>query len=161
MKILKHFQLLMLSLIILLSGSNITAYAKEIPQESDNIIATYEFDINSYNASNNVIPLANVNDTFYVYNGSHTGSTRSYYGSKLKYTVTITDINGNPVNNILSVQLYSGNVKIHEGQFWANGSSNTIYDISISSGNSYYFKYIIAYGNTQTLKVRMSITAYT
>lgn len=161
MKALKQFQSLILSLVMLFCGSSITAYATETPQDFERVVSTYDFDIVSYNGSDNVVPLADVSDTFYVYNGTHTGSTRSYYGSKLKYTVTITDSSGNPVDNILAVQIYSGNLKIHEGQFWADGASNTIYDISISSGGSYYFKYIIAYGNTRTLKVRMSITAYT
>ena len=91
---------------------------------------------------------------------SHTGSTRTYYGNTLKYGITVTDVNGNAVDNIVAIRLYRSNGSlVSEDQVWCNGIQN-IRKASISSGSAYYFKYLLAYGTTRTLKVHMYITSY-
>ncbi len=162
MKAFVKIQALFLSIALLLCvGSNV-AYATEALEATSEIcVEAYDFNITpDMHEGEFSVTRANVDNTFNVY-GSHTGSTRQYYGSKLKYTVTITDANGRSADNILAIQLYSSNGnKLDEKQFWANGNQNTIRDISISYGGSYYFKYVQAYGDLRTLRVHMEITAY-
>ncbi len=160
MKAFTKIQALVLSIAMLFCVTATTAYASE-PIATDSIpVATYDFEVMPDMNGSEIALLANVNNTFNVY-GSHTGSTRNYYGNKLKYTITITDATGHSANNILAIQLYSSNgSKVDEKQFWANGNQNTIRDISISYGGAYYFKYVQAYGDLRTLRVHMEITAY-
>ena len=104
---------------------------------------------------------SNVDDTFNVYL-SHTGSSRTYSGRYIRYSIEITDTNGNAVDNILAVQFFDSatNTLRRENQFWANGSISAVQDIPVSSGQSYYFKYLLAYGTARTLRVRMTISSY-
>ena len=160
MKAFTKIQALVLSIAMLFCVTATTAYATE-PIATDSIpVVTYDFEITPDMSGSEIALLANVNNTFNVY-GSHTGSTRNYYGNKLRYSVTITDANGRAANNILAIQLYSSDgVYRHEGQFWADGGLHIIQDISISYGGAYYFKYVQAYGDLRTLRVHMEITAY-
>ncbi len=105
-----------------------------------------------------IMPL-DVDDTFWITN-SYTGSTRTYYGNTLRYAITVTDANGNAVNSVLAVRLYnSKDSMIREYQFNADGGQYNR-EISISSGSSYYFKYLLAYGSVRTLKIRMQIISF-
>lgn len=162
MKFLTKIQALFLSIAMLLCVTSGVAYAAEAPQtEGETYVATYDFEITP-DMREGVLALerANVDNTFNVY-GSHTGSTRQYYGSKLKYTVTITDANGRSADNILAIRLCQpGGSIVNESQFWADGAGHLVTGLPISSGGSYYFQYIQAYGNLRTLRVRMVITAY-
>lgn len=164
MSFFKRIQLIIISFVMLFCSINTTVFATELTPKNltEKEIATLDFEVNSNSQTNAIISslATDVNNTFNVY-GQHTGSARQYYGSKIKYTITITDTNGNSVENILAVQFFnSNNYKIDESQFWANGSTNTILNIPISSGETYYFKYVLAYGTLRTLKVHMVITSY-
>lgn len=160
MKTFKHFSSLMLVAIMMICSVNITAFAAEnntLPK-SDTVI---EFEITPEIASNSgevaVATTVLANDTFNV-TGTHTGSTRTYYGNTFNYHITITDTNGNPVGNILSVQLYnSSNSQVDEKQFWADGKTY-VCGYNIPYGSAYYFKYALAYGDMRTLKIHMVIT---
>ena len=55
---------------------------------------------------------SNVDDTFYV-TESHTGNTRVYSGSHLKYSITVTDANGNATNNILVVRFCQNGIMLN------------------------------------------------
>ena len=160
MKLFKRIQIMILALVMCLGTfGGTTAFAAEIPEE---IVETIEFEI-TQNETNGVVSLmatSNVDDTFNVYL-SHTGSSRTYSGRYIRYSIEITDTNGNAVDNILAVRLYdsTGSLK-SEGQFWANGSLNIIQDIPVSSGHSYYFQYLLAYGTARTLRVHMEISSY-
>ena len=160
MKTFKRIHTLFLALIMCISTlSGTTAFAAEIPQETTEI---YDFEVTFNEGSEETMltPRADVNNTFNVYL-EHTGSSRTYSGRYLRYSIEITDTNGNPVDNILAVRLYdSSNSLKRENQFWANGSLNIIQNIPISSGTPYYFKYILAYGTARTLRVHMEITSY-
>lgn len=160
MKNFKRFSSLMLVAIMMICSVSTTAFAAEnnTLSESDTVM---EFEITPEMVSRAaaVTPGNPVDNTFNV-TGSHTGSRRTYYGNTLRYKITVTDTNGNPVGNILSVQLYnSSNGLINENQMWADGASYT-YNISISYGSEYYFKYALAYGDMRTLRIRMVIIAY-
>lgn len=163
MKIFKRIQVMFLALVMCLgSVGGKTALAAEIHNEAKETIATYDFEILTAETGGEIdlLAVSNVNNTFNVYN-SHTGSSRNYSGNYLRYCIEITDVNGNPVDNILAVQLYdSTNTLRRENQFWADGSLNIIQDIPISSNRSYYFKYLLAYGTTRTLRVHMEISSY-
>ena len=163
MKIFKRIQVMFLALVMCLgSVGGTTALAAEIHNEAKETIATYDFEILTAETGGEIdlLAVSNVNNTFNVYN-SHTGSSRNYSGNYLRYCIEITDVNGNPVDNILAVQLYdSTNTLRRENQFWADGSISAVQDIPISSGTSYYFKYLLAYGTARTLRVHMTITSY-
>lgn len=160
MKIFKRIQIMILALVMCLGTvGGTTAFAAEIPEET---VETLEFEItpNENNGEISLMATSNVDDTFNVYL-SHTGSSRTYSGRYIRYSIEITDTNGNAVDNILAVRLYdsTGSLK-SEGQFWANGSLNIIQDIPVSSGRSYYFQYLLAYGTARTLRVHMEISSY-
>lgn len=160
MKIFKRIQIMILALVMCLGTiGGTTAFAAEIPEET---IETYDFEITPAENEEEIslMSTSSVNNTFNVYM-EHTGSSRTYSGNYLRYSIEITDTNGNAVDNILAVRLYDskGSLK-SEGQFWANGSLNIIQNIPVSSGTSYYFKYLLAYGTARTLRVHMEITSY-
>lgn len=160
MKLFKRIQSIALTLIMCLGAvTGTTAFAAEVPEET---IETYDFEITPAENEEeiNLLSTSSVNNTFNVYL-EHTGSSRTYSGNYLRYSIEITDTNGNAVDNILAVRLYDskGSLK-SEGQFWADGSLNIIQNIPISSGASYYFKYLLAYGSARTLRVHMEITSY-
>ena len=160
MKIFKRIQILLLALVVCLGTvGGITVFAAEIPQET---VETIEFEITPSESNREVSLMAtsNVNDTFNVYL-EHTGSSRTYSGRYIRYTIKVTDSNGNPVDNILAVRLYDSSNSIRrENQFRADGSISAVQDIPVSSGTSYYFKYLLAYGTARTLRVHMTITSY-
>ena len=160
MKIFKRIQVMFLALVMCLGTvGGTTAFAAEIPEET---VETIEFEItpNESNGEISLMATSNVNDTFNVYL-EHTGSSRTYSGRYIRYSIEITDTNGNPVDNILAVRLYDsrGSLK-SEGQFWADGSISAVQNIPVTAGQSYYFKYLLAYGTARTLRVHMTITSY-
>ena len=160
MKIFKRIQIMILALVMCIGTiGGTTAFAAEIPEET---VETIEFEItpNENIGEANLMATSNVDDTFNVYL-DHTGSSRTYSGRYIRYSIEITDTNGNPVDNILAVRLYDSRGSLRsEGQFWANGAINAVQDIPVSSGQSYYFRYLLAYGTARTLRVRMTITSY-
>lgn len=159
----KAIHILVLALIMVLGTMSTTASAAELPETNDEAIASYDFVITPDKLESSDISILStsfVNNTFNVTN-SHTGSSRTYSGKYLRYTITITDINGNPVNNILAVRLYdSNNTLKREDQFWADGGLNIIQNIPINSGTAYHFQYLLAYGTSRTLRVHMEISSY-
>ena len=160
MKIFKRIQIMFLALVMCFGTiGGTTAFAAEIPEET---VETIEFEItpNENTGEANLMATSNVDDTFNVYL-DHTGSSRTYSGKYIRYSIEITDTNGNAVDNILAVRLYDSRGSLRsEGQFWANGAINAVQDIPVSSGQSYYFRYLLAYGTARTLRVRMTITSY-
>lgn len=161
MKRVKRIGFLFLALIMCISVTGgTTVFAAEIPEET---VETVEFEITP-NENTEVVSLmatSNVDDTFNVYL-NHTGSSRTYSGKYIRYTIKVTDANGNPVDNILAVQFLDSatNTLRRENQFWADGSISAVQDIPVSFGQSYYFKYLLAYGTARTLRIRMTITSY-
>lgn len=160
MKIFKRIQVMFLALVMCLGTvGGTTAFAAEIPEET---VETVEFEItpNKNTGEVSLMATSNVDDTFNVYL-EHTGSSRTYSGKYIRYTIKVTDANGNPVDNILAVRLYDSSNSIRrENQFRADGSISAVQDIPVSSGSSYYFKYLLAYGTARTLRVHMTITSY-
>ena len=160
MKIFKRIQIMFLALVMCFGTvGGTTAFAAEIPEKT---IETIEFEItpNENTGEANLMATSTVDDTFNVYL-DHTGSSRTYSGKYIRYSIEITDTNGNAVDNILAVRLYDSRGSLRsEGQFWANGAINAVQDIPVSSGQSYYFRYLLAYGTARTLRVRMTITSY-
>lgn len=160
MKIFKRIQVMFLALVMCLGTvGGTTAFAAEIPEET---VETVEFEItpNENTGEVSLMATSNVDDTFNVYL-EHTGSSRTYSGKYIRYTIKVTDANGNPVDNILAVRLYDSSNSIRrENQFRADGSISAVQDIPVSSGSSYYFKYLLAYGTARTLRVHMTITSY-
>lgn len=161
MKIFKRIQVLFLALVMCLGTvGGTTAFAAEVSKET---VETYEFEITPDENAGEIglMATSNVDDTFNVYL-SHTGSSRIYSGKYIRYTIKVTDANGHAVDNILAVQFLDSatNTLRRENQFWADGSISAVQDIPVSSGSSYYFKYLLAYGTARTLRVHMTITSY-
>jgi len=160
MKTFKRFSTLMLVAIMLICSVNTTAFAAE-----NNTLPEYgtvmEFEITPEMMSKNGEVAVDTNvlaDHIFNVTGIYTGSTRPYYGNSFQYQITVTDVNGNTVNNMLSIQFYnSSNAKIDERFVWANGATNG-YTLNVSYGSSYYFKYALAHGDMRTLRVHMVIT---
>lgn len=156
MKTFKCFSSLMLVAIMMICSVSTTAFAAENNTLSEsNTVMEFEITPEMMSRSGTVV----ANNTWNV-TGTHTGSTRAYYGNTLRYQITVTDVNGNPVGNMISLQLYtSSNAKIYEKPLWADGNE-VRENIPISYGSSYYFKYALAYGDMRPLKVHMIITVF-
>ncbi len=159
MKTFKHFSTLMLVVAMLICSVNTTAFAAEnnaVPESAT--VMEFEITPEMMSMAKPVTPSDPVNEPFNV-TGEHTGSSRIYYGNTVKYLIRITDTNGNPVDNMFAVKLYnSSNVLVHEGQMWADGLYHEFLNIPISYGQTYYFKYALAYGNLRTVRIHMQIS---
>lgn len=131
------------------NGETITTYEMEVTPE---MLAEGDYGI---------MPCADVDQTFTM-TTSHRGADRTYSGNYLQYSVTVTDVNGNAVNNSISVQLwdYNHNYPLMDTSVNADGFTVTKSQVSITSGRVYYFKYVLTSGTIRTLRVRMRITAY-
>ncbi len=132
--------------------------------ENGETITTYEMEITPEMAADGdygIMPLADIDQTFTM-TTSHRGADRTYSGNYLKYSVTVTDSNGNAVANTISVQLkdYNHSYPLVDSRVDADGSTNTFSKISITPGRVYYFYYVLTSGTTRTLRVRMQITSY-
>lgn len=160
MKTAKKIKGLLLATVMCISTLSTPVLAAETETTSETM--EYDFEIAPDMIRDDgiaVLSTSSVDNTFNV-TGSHTGSTRSYSGSKLRYSIRITDTNGNAANNILAVRFCQNGRTLREDQYWANGSTSVVQGIPISSGQSYYFQYLLAYGTTRTLKVHMVISSY-
>lgn len=148
-----HFRRLgaLLLTVLLISTINTPVLAAETKQ----VIYDYQFDITPDMVSEDgsvIIPLSDaaIDQTFSM-TSSHTGSTRRYTGNHLSYGAQISGAPG----NILAVQFFhSSGTKVAEEQFWCNGEYHSGY-IPIVSGNSYYIKYLLAYGTPTPITVHM------
>lgn len=132
--------------------------------ENGETITTYEMEITPEMVANGdygIMPCADIDQTFSM-TTSHRGADRTYSGNYLQYSVTVTDVNGNAVDNIISVQLrdYNHTYALTDTRVTADGFTVTKSQISITPGRVYYFKYVLTSGITRTLRVRMRITSY-
>lgn len=163
MKVLKRIYTLLFIAIITISSVGTTVFAAETKSNEKTVVETFDFEITPQTSNSGIVPINSINsidNTFNVYL-EHRGSNRTYSGNYIRYTIRITDVNGNPVNNIMAVRLYDANNNLKcEDQFWADGNAHAVQDIPVSSSTSYYFKYLLAYGTARTLKVHMIITSY-
>lgn len=119
----------------------------------------YEFDI-VQEGEYGIMPYSL--DQSFTMGSYHRGADRSYSGRKLQYSVTVTDVNGNAVDNMIAVDLhdYNHSYGISGVNVKADGATITIPNISITPGRLYYFEYTRISGASRTLKVRMRITDY-
>lgn len=148
-------------MIVCVSGTTVFASESSIETTSSPQQETIcEFDITPEMVNEDgsvIIPRSTIDQSFNM-TTSHTGSTRTYYGNAIRFGVIITDTNGNAVDNIVAIRLYHSSGRlISEDQVWCNGVQNNR-EVAISYGSSYYFQYLLAYGTTRTLRVRMIIT---
>ena len=161
MNFLKRINIMLLVVIIITFNIGTTAFASQTSEQTKTSTKTYDFEISSNGEVTEIYKISrtNVDDIFSVYL-EHTGSSRYYTGNYLRYTITVTDANGNAVDNILAVRLCRGSRIEREDQFRADGTSHAVQNIPISSSSSYYFKYLLAYGTARTLRVHMTISSY-
>ena len=89
-----------------------------------------------------IVPLSAAIDQSFTMTSSHTGSTRQYVGNHLAYGAQISGAPG----NILALQFFHSS--------GTNGEYHSGY-IPIVSGNSYYIKYLLAYGTPTPITVHM------
>lgn len=132
--------------------------------EDGGIVTTYEFEVTPEMAAEGdygIMPCADVDQTFTM-TTSHRGGDRQYSGEYLRYSVTVTDSNGNYADNTISVQLwdYNHSYALTDTRVDADGLTVTRNGIDIVPNRMYYFKYVLTYGSTRTLRVRMQITSY-
>lgn len=127
----------------------------EVIENDGEVIYDEEITIDSTLAS-----ISSLDQTFTM-TTYHRGADRKYTGNRLQYSITVTDANGNAVNNAISVRLYDYNhsYALADTQVDADGSRTTL-TVSITPNRTYYFKYVLTYGTTRTLKVRMQIKSY-
>lgn len=131
----------------MLLGTN-TVFAAEI-NTADNV---------NYNNSSNttILPKSTstliANDTFYM-SGSHTGATRTYNYTSMRFSCYVFDQNGKFTNTVLAVRLYDDTT----GEMLEWQTDSTLgQTIPITYGHRYHFQYVVAYG-TSDLKIIMSI----
>ena len=171
MSIFKKLQALGLVLALMVCTFSTTAFAAELePQDEPAPAVTvsqseegtvYEFDVKTdeTGVATFVMPRATLDQTFYM-TTSHTGSTRTYSGNRLRFTATITDSNGNAVNSIIAIDLNASYGSIYTLNTRADGGSHMASNIAITPGSGYYFTYRLISGTSTTFKVNMLISDY-
>ncbi len=180
MKFLKNISMVLMAMVMAVCSIPTVAMAAEVgdvmpnPAETAELVGVeynedgsrtevYEFNVTQTTAANGdygIMPLSL--DQSFTMGASHRGGDRSYSGSKLRFSVTVTDQNGNAVDNWVAVELHDYNhaSAITGTSVYANGGTTTISEISITPGRLYYFTYARTSGASRTLKVRMRITDY-
>lgn len=126
-------------------------------------ITTYEMEVTPEMLAEGDIAIASTSlDQSFNMTTSHRGADRKYPDNYLSYSITVTDANGNAVDNTISVQLwdYNHSYALVDSRVDADGSTSTISQVSITPNRTYYFKYVLTYGATRTLRVRMQIYSY-
>lgn len=131
--------------------------------ENGETITTYEMEVTPEMAANGGVAVASTTlDQSFNMTTSHRGADRKYPDNYLSYSITVTDVNGNAVNNTISVQLwdYNHGYALVDTRVDADGSTTTLPRVSITANRTYYFKYVLTAGTTRTLRVRMQIYSY-
>lgn len=151
-----------LAMVMMTCTFSATAFAAESEEQIEEVtVYECDFEITPEMGEKAVLLSTSAVDNTFTVTGEHTGSTRTYSGSRMRYVITITDSNGRRADNILAVRLYDTNNTLKcEDQFWADGSSKVIQDIPLTGNKTYYFKYLLAYGTVRPLKVHMVISTY-
>lgn len=150
----KRFTAILLALIMCISTSNATVFAKEIEKKS--VLAEQnenELKVNT----DGVMMMANIDDTFNIH-GFHRGSTRSYYQNSLSFNITMTNQSGQVLTDgtILAIRLVDASTG-YTREWQTSSYGYSVNNIPITYGGRYYFEYVVAYG-TQNLKLRMRIS---
>ena len=164
----KKFKLVTLALtVVVLCGTSILTYAAE-PSNDYNLIE----DVDTVEDDGEVIyeevittddltaSISDLDQTFTM-TSYHRGGDRKYSGNRLQYSITVTDVNGNAVNNSIRVKLYdyNHNYALAENTIDADGVRVT-HRVSITANRTYYFTYSRISGANRTLKVRVQIKSY-
>lgn len=151
MKTIKRLQALILAVLVGISCTctSTTAFAEEIVGDSSEPI--------EYSDDSGIM-LLSVDQTF-TFTSYHRGSNRTYSGSYLDFTATITDSSGNATSSVVTINLYnSSGTLVKSVSVSADGNSHKTSNVSITSGGTYYFTYTVSSGSTTTLKIRMVIS---
>lgn len=176
MKFFKNFTVVLMAMLLSVESVPMMAMAAEVDDnttkqfeaaelvevehdEDGRKTEVYEFDI-VQEGEYGIMPLSL--DQSFTMGSYHRGADRSYSGSKLQYAVTVTDVNGYAVDNMISVELhdYNHSYALSTLNVKADGSTVAIPNIPITPGSLYYFEYSRISGASRTLKVRMRITDY-
>ena len=126
-------------------------------------ISTYEMEVTPDMVSEGGIAVASTSlDQSFNMTTSHRGADRTYPDNYLNYSITVTDANGNAVDNTISVQLwdYNHSYALTDTRVKADGSTTIIRAVPITANRVYYFRYVLTAGTTRTLRVRMQIYSY-
>lgn len=132
------------------TDSGYEVYEEEFILEPGESIS--ETDLNSA-----VSTLATIDQTFTM-TSYHRGADRTYSSSNLRFSITITDTNGNATSDKVSVTLRDYNGYASGWVVTANGSIFSKSGISIVAGRVYYFTY--SNSGSSTLRVNMVIISY-
>lgn len=130
--------------------------------ENGETITTYEMEITPENANEGIAIASTSLDQTFNMTTSHRGADRTYPDNYLNYAITVTDVNGNAVDNIIAVQMYDYNhtYPLKDTRVHADGSTTAVRGVSITPNRVYYFRYTLTSGTTRTLRVRMQIYSY-
>ena len=147
---------------VLFTMSNIvTAFAQ------DDTSINYEIDLNEDDIQEDgsiIIPFSvnNVDSSFTMTGSSYRGGDCVYKGTKLKYTIYITDTKGKAVNKNVKVKLFDYNhtSALHTSTYSADAKYHTSISIGITNNRTYYFKYYLVSGSISNLKINMQISSF-
>ena len=131
--------------------------------ENGETITTYEMEVTPEMLANGDVAIASTSlDQSFNMTTSHRGADRSYPDNYLSYSITVTDVNGNAVDNTIAVQMYDYNhtYPLKDTRVYADGSTTTVSHVAITANRVYYFRYVLTAGITRTLRVRMQIYSY-
>lgn len=154
---------LFFAVIMLVSCFGMTSVcaAAEEPETYKTLEQTLDFEITSESGEGYVVMPRAIDQTFTM-TSSHRGADRTYSGSYLTYSVSITDANGNACDNLVRIELFDYNNASarHTSGVQANGNFYVYANIPITSGRVYYFRYTVTSGAARTLRVHMQINAH-
>lgn len=150
----KKIMSLLMVAVMAITTLSVPVSAAEAVEAVEEPVMVYSFEIDP-NSDESIMVLSDEVDQTFNMTTSHRGADRTFAGSNLRYVVTITDANGNAVDNTVVVKLNDYNSgTIHSLNAKANGTSYGN-DVPITPGRTYYFTYTKISGTTRTLRVNM------
>lgn len=134
------------------------AFAAEVTPEEQEIIETIS--VSKENATFSPRTTGGIADDTFNISGYHKGASRVYYCSYIWIYCHFSNTDGSSLgsgNTILAVRLYDDTTGTFIGEWQSSSGLLSQTNISVISGHSYHWEYLVAYG-TQNLKLHCQLT---
>ena len=93
-----------LAMVMMTYTFSATVFAAESEEQNEEVMVyEYDFEITQEMGGEVAVFSTSAVDNTFTVTGEHTGSRRTYSGSRMRYVITVTDSNGNRADNILEI----------------------------------------------------------
>lgn len=153
---------LILSTILLITAVSATAFAAEVPATEELSAGNYyefvvEPDENGMIAIPSSLTSTLVADNTWEFRNHYTGADRIYNCDYIMFSARITDFNGSPVGDTISIDLkdYYSNVQnfiVYADDYWYSFNN-----VQVNYGDTYYFYYENLTSSIRKIRITMRI----